>query len=111
MATEIEIRSVRENLPAEAATSGWDDVRIGGDLDAGISLNKIVQSWWAYRVSSTASFVDISESGSSRSLGSIHRNAVDMLKYWDDKVKDDEDGPNDDIGPRRRIAFHKARRV
>lgn len=111
MATQEEIRAVRENLPPEATANGWDDARISADLASGKSLAKIVQSWWRHRVANTADFVNISESGSSRSLDSVYKQAMEMLKYWDDRVAKEEEEQNNPQQGRGRIAFHQATRV
>lgn len=91
MATEDAIREVTEMLGADAGSSGWTPERIGADLDAGKTPNKIALMWWGYRAANTTSLVNVSESGSSRSLGDIHAHAMSMWKMYQDLVAKEEE--------------------
>jgi hypothetical protein len=82
VATETEIRIVKELLGADAADSGWDDNRIGEDLDSGMTANQVALAWWSYRSAKTVNLTSVSESGSSRQLREIHQNAVAMRDYF-----------------------------
>lgn len=109
MAEQLQVDEVRNNLPKEAEAEGWDDVKISAMLDGGMSVTRIVANWWRYRATQTANFVDVSESGSSRSLSTIHKNAVELRDYWDKKLADEENPPIvETVG---RIAFHRIKRV
>lgn len=110
MATEADKQFVVDNLPPEANILGWTETKITEQLDSGNSATKTVRNFWAYRVAQTHELVNISESGSSRSMEEIWRHALAMLQYWDGRVKaeDDEQGT---LNPRQRIAFHTATRV
>lgn len=111
MADQALIDEVKELLPADAAGQGWDDARIGNDLDAGKTKAAILAHYWDYRASYTATLVSVSESGSSRDLSTIHKNAVALAKYWHDMVAAETQAPVDELGVRRRVAFHRATRV
>lgn len=81
MATAEAIAEVLSNLPDD---SGWTDETAGTALDSfGGSVPRAVRSFWAKRVANTANLVDISESGSSRSLSKKHEQAREQLAYWD----------------------------
>lgn len=82
MATEVEIRVVREMLGPDAAAGGWDSTRIGADLDAGMHRYAIAEAWWRYRAAHTANLTSMSESGSSRQLREIHQNAVALADKY-----------------------------
>lgn len=82
MATESEIRNVRELLGPDAGDNGYDDTRIGEDLDAGMTGNAIAFAWWSFRAANTVNLTSVSESGSSRQLREIHQNAVGMRDYF-----------------------------
>ncbi len=110
MATEADIAYVTENISKEAAELGWDQTRITNVLDSGVSPVGAIRNFWQYRVAQTVNFVDVSESGSSRSLSTIHKNALSLLDYWDKRLKDDE-AVDPEETTRGRIAFHKATRV
>lgn len=110
MASEADIMIVRDNIPSEALEEGWDDVKIGVLLDSPMTTSRVIRHWWNYRASSTASFVNVSESGSSRSLSDIHRQALEMLKYWDARIAEEE-APEPPVQSDGRIGFHRITRV
>lgn len=108
MVTTLE--DVKNNLPPEASTQGWTDPKLQGMVDAGTSLNRIMMTYWSSRAATTAKLVNVSESGSSRSLADIHKNALDMLKYWTDLARREEDA--EVVPPSQRpIAFRRITRV
>lgn len=92
MATADAIRDVSEMLGSAAAAAGWDDTRIGADLDAGKTPNKIALQWWIYQSAKTANLTQVSESGSSRTLSDIWEHAIKMRDYFQGLV-DKEDNP------------------
>ena len=91
MATEAEIRRVQELLGPDAGPGGWTEERIGEDLDAGLSPNKIALAWWTYRVVNTTNLVSVSESGSARSLQDIYEHAVKNRDYFAGLVAAEEE--------------------
>lgn len=106
MATPQEIQEVRSNLPSTAVSEGWTDQRIGDDIDAGFATEEIVRGYWTQQVAESAKYVNITESGSSRDLSAIHRQATDMMKYWDQRIKERDTGPM-----RSTARVHISRRV
>ena len=107
MANADDVAQVLELLPADA---GWDETKIGEMLDAGNSIYKVMLRYWNKAAADSAKLVSISESGSSRDLSTIHRNAVAMAAYWDDKVKAEE-AVAVAISKRGRARTYIARRV
>lgn len=89
MATELEIRTVREKLGPDAANNGWTDVRITEDLALNFTPNQIALTWWEFRAGSTTNLTSVSEAGSSRSLRDIHINAVAMADRYRKLVEAD----------------------
>lgn len=112
MANQASIDRIVELLPEEANAAGWTEVRIARDIDAGNSNALILLQWWNYRAANTADWVDVSESGSSRAIGNIHKNAKDMAAYWQSIVDKEiaEQKLQDDQG-RGRARMHRAVRV
>lgn len=104
------LQDVKDNLPPEASAQGWDDARINTLLEADVSVSRILVTYWSQRAASTVNYVNVSESGSSRSLSDAHKNALDMLKYWTDRAKDEEVITPEEAGVRP-IAFRRATRV
>lgn len=91
MAEERDIQEVKDLLPVDSGASGWDSARISSDLDAGLTKNRIALQFWSNRAANTFTLTSVSESGSSRTLTDIHRNAVAMQKLYQDLVnKEDE---------------------
>lgn len=110
MATADEIANVAELLPSEAADAGWNDAKINAMLDAGNSLNQILLRFWEVKAAESAKLISISESGSSRDLAAIHRQALSMAQYWADKIKS-ETAIEDAAARRGRARIHIATRV
>lgn len=90
MAEQSDIDAFKTLLPSNYESYGWNDTVIGTLLDAGKSQNAILLQYWDKVAAETAEFADMSESGSSRSLSVIHRNAVSLAKMYRDLVKEEE---------------------
>lgn len=110
MASEADIIIVRDNLGPDSLAEDWSDFKIGLLLDSGMSTTAVIRQYWNFRAASTAAFVNISESGSSRSLSDVHKQALDMLKYWDARLAE-ENAPETPVTSDGRIAFHRSTRV
>lgn len=81
MAEEQDIEQLKALLGA--ALQGLTDDQVGALIDASDGdLNKIAADRWGAYASSTATLVTTSESGSSRSLGDIHKNALSLAAYY-----------------------------
>ena len=111
MATPEDIAIVKSQILEESDSYGFDDAAISAMLDAGLSTTKTILAVWSGISAKTSSMVDVSESGSSRSLSQIHTNAQAMADWW--KIKsDEEDRLLIPVKPKTgRIAFHSATRV
>lgn len=87
MATDQQIGAVQRLLGPDAnSDNGWDRTAIADMLDAGKSNDEIAYEWWTQRSADTADYVNVSESGSSRNLSTIHNNAVALAKMYGDRV-------------------------
>lgn len=108
MADAVAIMEVIDNLPTD---SGWDETKVALYLDKPLSVKRTLLAFWTSRAAQSANYVNISESGSSRDLATIHKNAVAMVDYWQ-KAAEVEETPTDQNGETvGRIMFHKATRV
>lgn len=112
MADANVVGQVIDLLPTDAkiGESPWDTERVTTLLDQGNSVNQLLSRFWNAKAAETASYIDVSESGSSRSLSTVHENAVRMARYWDDRVKADEDAAAE-VPVRTSAVSHRARRV
>jgi hypothetical protein len=84
MATAQEIEAAKDLLPPGAEDYGFDEDKIAELLDAGTTGNAFLVAYWDKVATDTADLVDMSESGSSRSLSQIHKNALSMAKTFRD---------------------------
>ena len=112
MATPEDIAIVKSQIPEESDAYGFDDNAITALLDGGLSTTATISSIWSGISAKSSNMVDVSESGSSRSLSQIHTNAQAMADWW--KAKNELEGATA-AGPDKpktgRIAFHTATRV
>lgn len=68
-------------LPADAATNGWDDDKITENWTGGIPGT--VRAYWYDRVQQTAGYLDVPDPGGTLPITQLHRQAMEMLAYWD----------------------------
>lgn len=81
MATSDEVKALRALLGP--AVGEYTDPQLSDMLDAaGGDVNVVAANLWSGYASSSATLVNISESGSSRSMGDIYKNAMAMAKYF-----------------------------
>lgn len=80
MATQEEINQARALVPDTQLT----DEQIGDIIDASDCLNQAVGKIWGELAGKLANLVNISEAGSSRSMGDLQKNALAMAKYYAD---------------------------
>lgn len=79
MATPADIEEIRR-LTGNA--EGYTDEQIGAMIDGGMTLNQIAYRIWNEVAASAATLVDTSESGSSRKLSDLHKNALTMAAMF-----------------------------
>lgn len=82
-ATDEQIASVTTWLPSsEADPDVWDATKIAERWTGGIAGT--IRAYWYQRVSDTAGYLDVPDPGGTLPITQIHRQAVEMLKYWDE---------------------------
>jgi hypothetical protein len=87
MATPDQVTQVRR-LAAYDATDPYDDSQLSALIDS-MGLYMLVSMLWGEKAAGYVSMVNISESGSSRNMGDLHKNALAMSQYYK-KLADDE---------------------
>ena len=96
MAEPAQIAEVQDLLPED---SDWDEAKISLYLDGGNTVPQVLLTFWRSRASKFSTMLDVSESGSSRSLSSLYHNAKAMMDYWEDQIatakQDAKDDEND----------------
>lgn len=86
MATADQISTVRL-LVAEPTETTYSDVALGARIDAAEgNLDLVARDVWVEKAAALAEVPDISEAGSSRSMGRLHDNAIRMVEYFDSKI-------------------------
>ena len=96
MATEDEILALREMVNEEGDCGGWDDDKLGAIIDSNETLASAAAQVWYLKAGQFANLVDVSESGSSRKLSDLRKNAVEMGNLYDGMAGGDTsaaDGP------------------
>jgi hypothetical protein len=78
MATQTEIDTLRALVPS----TELDDTELGLIIDASECLNQAAGKLWGQMAGGYAQLVNISEAGSSRSMGDLHKNALAMSSYY-----------------------------
>lgn len=81
IATADDVALVRKYLPPDATTNGWDDAEIAIRWTGGVVST--LRMYWFERVTDTAGYLDIHDSGGTLPITQIHRQAVEMLAIID----------------------------
>lgn len=84
MATKAEIDALRLLIAESDDVAPYDDIALGARLDASPSPIGLAAQIWREKAANYAALVNVSESGSSRSLGDLHKNALEMAKHFGD---------------------------
>lgn len=98
---EEDIASLRLLIGEPLNAEPWTDVRLAEiivatrDTDESVNLNRAAAMVWQQKASASATLVDVSESGSSRKLSDLHKNALAMQKHFSGLVSVDEVVPVD----------------
>lgn len=87
MATPADITRVRLYVAETDDTNGWTDQRLSEFIDEADSLYAAAAEVWEVKASTYAALVDVSESGSSRRMSSLHENAMKMADHYRDKAE------------------------
>jgi hypothetical protein len=88
MATAEEIASFRL-LIAEPDENTYTDAALSDILDAASGPNAAAGAIWTQKAAAAATLVNVSESGSSRSLGDLQKNALNMAQLFNGAAETD----------------------
>lgn len=91
-------------LPADAADNGWDDAKITDEWTGGIP--GLVRAYWYDRVQQTAGYLDIPDPGGTLPITQLHRQAMEMLQYWDNWILKF----GNSLSPMRSVRFGKIKK-
>lgn len=82
MATPDDVLLVRDYTNEPDDTNGWPDARIEEYIDRTTTLNEAASIVWRVKAAQYATLVDVSESGSTRKLSDLRKNAMDMSAHY-----------------------------
>lgn len=88
MATANEIAAFRL-LIAEPDETTYTDAALADILDGASDVNSAAATIWTQKAAAAATLVNVSESGSSRSLGDLQKNALTMAQLFSAAVEKD----------------------
>lgn len=91
MATEDQILELRTLVNETAEGCEWTDEELGAAIDSTETMNGAASKVWYLKAGRFSTLVDVSESGSSRKLGDLYKNALAMGKYYGDADQQEED--------------------
>lgn len=80
MATAEAIAAFRLLIDESADKLPYDDVALSARLDGAVSTYGLATEIWREKAAAYAALVNVSESGTSRSLSDLHKNALAMAK-------------------------------
>lgn len=82
MATAEEIAVFRLLIAEPEDDDPYTDLILGERLDAATSPEALAATIWTEKSASYAALVNVSESGSSRNLSDLHKNALAMAAHF-----------------------------
>jgi hypothetical protein len=82
MADLEDIARLRRLIGEPDDVEPWTDEVLAGIIDDNEDLNSAALEVWEAKASEAASFVDTTESGSSRRMSQLHDQALKMVSYY-----------------------------
>lgn len=82
MAEPGDIAKVREYVGEPNVSEGWTDERIASFIDGAKNLKLAASEIWIVKAGTFSAVVDVTESGSSRKMGSLQDKALKMAGYY-----------------------------
>lgn len=86
MALSADQQAQVDELKDLANVGSLSDEQLWGIIDVEGSVNAAASRLWAKTAKETANLFDIKEGSSSRNMSSIHKQAVEMSKYFEEKA-------------------------
>jgi hypothetical protein len=82
MASQEDIAALRDYINEPDDTNGWTDEKLGAIIDGEATLNAAAGKVWILKAGQFSTLVDVAESGSSRKLSDLMKNAQAMGGYY-----------------------------
>lgn len=82
MASPEDVANLRAAINEPDDSNGWSDEELALLIDAEPTLNAAAATAWVRKAGQLSSLVDVSESGSSRKLSDLYKNAMAMGAHY-----------------------------
>lgn len=85
MANETEIKRIKSLTDG---ADGYTDSEISAELQAGVTVREFCYNFWSSKAAEYSSLVNVTESGSTRAMGDLYKNALaisDRFKPLDEQ--------------------------
>lgn len=82
MATQADIATLRRLIAESEDVAPYADALLNDRIDASVSLNTLARDIWLEKAAAYAELVDTTEGGSSRKMGDLHEQALNMAKHF-----------------------------
>lgn len=92
MASPEQIQELRIAINEMDNEPPFSDLELSATIDTKGSVRSAAQAYWKNKAASVAHLVNISEGGSSRSMGSLHQNYLKMAEQYTDPAETAETG-------------------
>lgn len=99
MAEAADIALVREYVAEPDTNGAWTDARIEGFVDREVNLYYAAAEIWGVKAGQSVGLVNVAESGSSRSLSDLLKQAKEMEAYYRRRGDELESPVPADAGP------------
>lgn len=93
MATAEEIAAFRLLIDQPDDVEPYTDAALGARIDAANSMQGLASTIWLEKAATYSTLVDVAESGSSRKLSDLHKNALAMAAWWNKQDDTEPGGP------------------
>jgi hypothetical protein len=93
MAAIADILALRRLVAEPDDVNGYDNTRLAELLDTPLTVNAAAAVVWREKAANAAELVDVSESGSSRKLSDIRKNALEMAAHYSALDESAGEGP------------------
>lgn len=89
MALEEEVLALRRATD-EPTSDNYSDLVLSERLDADLDFNQTASAIWREKAAAFSTLINVSESGSSRSMGDLYKNALAFANHYSSLIVTEE---------------------
>lgn len=82
MAPQADIATLRRLIAESEDVAPYEDSTLSDRIDGSSSLNALARDIWLEKAAAYAELVDTTEGGSSRKMGDLHEQALNMANHF-----------------------------